>query len=263
MMRSCSIAILVLATQAGAEMHCGSGPAAIPDGTGSVANWMIDVPEPGEAQVITSARLMVDITHPWVGDLSMVLTAPGGISAMLLDRPGMPNGGWIGAWGCGGDNIVCMLDDAGSAAAEDTCSLDEVPVLGGNLQPRDELAVFNGLGPGGGWQVMVLDHSPIDAGSIQQLCLVLETAPDCNGNGVPDGDDIDGGSSEDADGDGIPDECQCMADIDGNGSVDVTDLLTVIADWGCTSGCAGDLDGNGVVNVTDLLAVISSWGECN
>ena len=110
---------------------------------------------------------------------------------------------------------------------------------------------------------MVLDHSPIDAGSIQQLCLVLETAPDCNGNGVPDGDDIDGGSSEDADGDGIPDECQCMADIDGNGSVDVTDLLTVIADWGCTSGCAGDLDGNGVVNVTDLLAVISSWGECN
>jgi hypothetical protein len=32
--------------------------------------------------------------------------------------------------------------------------------------------------------------------------------PDCNGNGVSDVDDIAGGASDDADGDGVPDECE-------------------------------------------------------
>lgn len=36
----------------------------------------------------------------------------------------------------------------------------------------------------------------------------LRIAPDCNGNGIHDGDDIAAGYSTDNDGDGIPDECQ-------------------------------------------------------
>ncbi|MCH2149984.1 MAG: hypothetical protein MK095_11180, partial [Phycisphaerales bacterium] len=86
--------------------------------------------------------------------------------------------------------------------------------------------------------------------------------PDCNGNGLPDAGDIADGTSDDTDGNGIPDECECLGDIDGNGSVNVTDLLTVIADWGCSTGCDGDANGDGTVNVTDLLAVISAWGDC-
>ena len=70
----------------------------------------------------------------------------------------------------------------------------------------------------------------------------------------------------DSDGDGTPD-CneQCDADTDGNGLVNVSDLLNVIASWGlCDEGdpCPADTDGNGIVNVSDLLTVIAGWGEC-
>jgi len=53
----------------------------------------------------------------------------------------------------------------------------------------------------------------------------------------------------------------CAADLDGDGSVGVDDLLAVIADWGC-SGCSGDIDGDGTVGVNDLLSIISGWGSC-
>jgi hypothetical protein len=50
-----------------------------------------------------------------------------------------------------------------------------------------------------------------------------------------------------------------VADINGDGNVDVADLLAVIADWGCTGCCSADVNGDGVVNVTDLLAVMQDW----
>jgi hypothetical protein len=54
----------------------------------------------------------------------------------------------------------------------------------------------------------------------------------------------------------------CEADIDGNGAVDVNDLLMVIGDWGCAGTCAADITGDGAVNVQDLLQLIASWGNC-
>ena len=42
----------------------------------------------------------------------------------------------------------------------------------------------------------------------------------------------------------------CPGDIDGDGLVNVTDLLNVIADWGDP------------YDVDDLLTVIASWGQC-
>ena len=47
----------------------------------------------------------------------------------------------------------------------------------------------------------------------------------------------------------INDDCnvQCAGDYDGNATTDVSDLLTVIANWG-------------VYDVTDLLTVIADWG---
>jgi hypothetical protein len=59
-------------------------------------------------------------------------------------------------------------------------------------------------------------------------------------------------------------ECKspsCEADIDGNGSVDVGDLLDVVDAWGLTDSPA-DLNQDGIVNVSDLLIVVGNWGEC-
>jgi len=55
----------------------------------------------------------------------------------------------------------------------------------------------------------------------------------------------------------------CDGDTDESGTVDVTDLLAVISQWGPCSGCSGDLDGNDSVDVNDLLTVIGNWGICS
>ncbi|MCH2153896.1 MAG: hypothetical protein MK089_11205 [Phycisphaerales bacterium] len=50
-----------------------------------------------------------------------------------------------------------------------------------------------------------------------------------------------------------------LADTNGDGQVNVLDLLTVIADWDSDAG-DGDVNGDGLTNVLDLLAVIADWG---
>jgi hypothetical protein len=54
----------------------------------------------------------------------------------------------------------------------------------------------------------------------------------------------------------------CPADVTGNGTVNVDDLLLVINNWGQTGSNPADVTGNGVVNIDDLLAVINAWGAC-
>ena len=54
----------------------------------------------------------------------------------------------------------------------------------------------------------------------------------------------------------------CPADIDCSGSVNVTDLLSLLAGWGPNPGHAADINGDGQVNVTDLLALLAAWGAC-
>lgn len=51
-------------------------------------------------------------------------------------------------------------------------------------------------------------------------------------------------------------------DVNGDGVVNVTDLLLVLDAWGpCADpdDCPADLDGNGQVDVNDLLAVLAGW----
>jgi len=54
----------------------------------------------------------------------------------------------------------------------------------------------------------------------------------------------------------------CPADLDGDGTVGVSDLLALLASWGPCKGCPADLDGNGNVGVPDLLALLANWGPC-
>jgi hypothetical protein len=53
----------------------------------------------------------------------------------------------------------------------------------------------------------------------------------------------------------------CPADVNGDGAVDVLDLLAVLAAWG-NAGGPEDVNGDGAVNVLDLLEVLSAWGPC-
>lgn len=50
-------------------------------------------------------------------------------------------------------------------------------------------------------------------------------------------------------------------DVNGNGVVDVVDLLQVLSSWGaCPAPCPADLDFDGQVNVADLLRLLAHWG---
>ncbi len=54
----------------------------------------------------------------------------------------------------------------------------------------------------------------------------------------------------------------CVGDMDGNGVIDVDDLLTVIESWGNCTNCSADVDNSGAVDVDDLLTIIDVWGPC-
>jgi hypothetical protein len=62
-------------------------------------------------------------------------------------------------------------------------------------------------------------------------------------------------------GDGSICDSGCEEDLDGDGLINVNDLLTVVGDWGLTDSEA-DIDGSGTVDTPDLLAVIAAWGVC-
>ena len=254
-----TFAMMLLAVSVRGDTWCGTGSASIPDDGQSVCTWTMDVEAAG--QLVVSARLLVQVSHPWVGDLRVTLASPGGALVTLLDRPGMPDdGGWIGPWGCGGDDLSVFFDDGGAMAAEDTCSQFDAPVISGNKRPLEPLSGLYGAAVSGLWRVTVSDVSPIDAGTVSNICLTLVTSPDCNTNGVPDIDDIAGGDSQDDNGDGVPDECECTADLNGDGLVGIDDLLDLIGQFGGSG--SGDLDGDGDIDANDLLNMLSQWGEC-
>ena len=55
----------------------------------------------------------------------------------------------------------------------------------------------------------------------------------------------------------------CLADVNDDSSVNVTDLLSLLGAWGpCAAPCPPDINSDGNVNVTDLLALLGAWGAC-
>ncbi|HUU97589.1 MAG TPA: FG-GAP repeat protein [Phycisphaerae bacterium] len=84
---------------------------------------------------------------------------------------------------------------------------------------------------------------------------------DCNDNRVLDICDITDGTSPDDNGNGIPDECECPGDLDGDGDTDQADLGILLSDWGCTGGnCPGDLNADGNTDQADLGILLADWG---
>jgi hypothetical protein len=55
----------------------------------------------------------------------------------------------------------------------------------------------------------------------------------------------------------------CIADLSGDGVVEVMDIIAIIEDWGdcpANSCCPSDLVVDGVIEVNDLLVIIAAWG---
>ena len=55
----------------------------------------------------------------------------------------------------------------------------------------------------------------------------------------------------------------CPGDVDGNGTVDFNDLVSLLSAWDSTcSGCPEDVDGSGTVGFDDLIGLLSAFGPC-
>ena len=57
----------------------------------------------------------------------------------------------------------------------------------------------------------------------------------------------------------FPEPDALPGDMNGDGFLNVEDLLMMLSAWGPCSGCAEDITGDGVVDVTDLLQFLSYW----
>jgi CxxC motif-containing protein (DUF1111 family) len=126
-------------------------------------------------------------------------------------------------------------------------------LAGGNYDPDHPCAVHD-----------IDQDGDVDDDDFKSFLTVYSGAlEDCNANGEDDLIDILSGTSVDANGDAIPDECTCP-DTDGDGLVTVTDMVNVILNWGPCEGvpCTGDVNFDGMVDVEDLVEVILAWGSC-
>ncbi len=123
------------------------------------------------------------------------------------------------------------------------------------------------------------------------IFLSVYTGPkdDCNSNAVLDLLDILNGTSADANGNGIPDECECLGDLTGplavpDGVVDAFDLAAVLGAWcsavndpnppsppceNCSAAnlALADITGpantpDGCVDAFDLAKILAGWGTC-
>jgi hypothetical protein len=82
---------------------------------------------------------------------------------------------------------------------------------------------------------------------------------DCDADGIADACEIASGAA-DTNHNGVPDSCEARAtDVNGDGTVDASDLAIVLGSWGATSG-PSDINRSGLVDAADLALLLGDWG---
>ncbi len=151
-----------------------------------------------------------------------------------------------------------------------TCSFD------GGLTWMPSIPISPAFHPHIGWPNQDKIGDYIDMASLEAEALIAYAATfngeqdvyfvrvgDCNQNGIHDALDIATRRSTDRNRSQIPDECETRpGDVDFDGCVDDSDLLSVLLAFGRTGdGLMEDLNGDGVVDDADLLLVLFNFGQ--
>jgi hypothetical protein len=90
------------------------------------------------------------------------------------------------------------------------------------------------------------------------LSLDGELSDSADPQALPSGDGLPGGDGV------VRFTANLLGDINGDGIVDITDFLLMLAAWGpcpqpCPPSCSGDLDGSCAVDVNDFLILLANW----
>jgi len=85
---------------------------------------------------------------------------------------------------------------------------------------------------------------------------------DTNATIYPNAPSTEEGIDNDCNGVVDPDEevPGCLGDFNGDGNINVADLLILLGEYGCSSACITDLDGDGNVNTSDSLIFFGLFG---
>lgn len=163
----------------------------IPDGNSTGLTVTMNVTENVS---ITDLDVNVNISHTWVGDITVKIKSPGGTTATIIDRPGRTNSGF----GCSGNDIVATLDDGAATSVENECG-SSVPTINGTFIPNNPLSVFNGQNTAGTWELTVIDNAGGDSGSLNSWGIeydyeitapILDVVLDGNGNATINAEDL-------------------------------------------------------------------------
>jgi hypothetical protein len=165
--------------------------------------------------------------------------------------------------------LMQLTTNSGSKPIGQFNVLGESPTKAGPVEwnayavaiPDPVLVDCNGNGVHDALDISAGAASDCDLSGVPDSCESSTALADCDGDGVSDFCEIAAGAS-DANGNGKPDECECVGDVDGNGAVNVDDVIDVIVAWGDFVVGGPDLDGDGVVGPTDLALVLQGWGTC-
>lgn len=163
---------------------------------GSMAAVSFNVSTPGE---IMDLKLVVGMTHAWVGDLTIKLRSPAGTVVTVLSRPGVVETADDGT-ATGGDssnlssvypitfddNAASMksAEDMGNAIANTQAVGDPATLEPSNFIPSSgaalpgTLASFNGQSLVGTWTLYVGDGGLGDTGTIDQVAILVLPVPE-------------------------------------------------------------------------------------
>ncbi len=136
---------------------------------------------------------------------------------------------------------------------EGACCLDDGNCIG-PVTPEDCLAVAGSFQGDASACSTTECPQPVGACCGPDWCLDL-TEADCSAVGALWSDDATTCADEGAC------EADCPEDLNGDGLINVSDLLEVVGAWG-EDQSAADIDNSGTVDTGDLLAVIAAWGQC-
>lgn len=155
-----------------AEIACGplnsvDVPIAISNGPPSTVTSTLHIATDGEIIDLNIENL--DITHSWVGDLSVSIESPEGTIVQLF-----------AASDCEENNMLVSFDDNATNTAGDfavTCNAGGGNAIEGDFQSLEPLSAFNGESAAGTWTLIVADEANQDGGSINGwsigLCSVI------------------------------------------------------------------------------------------
>lgn len=220
--------LLFCAAPARAGDGCVLGTPSIPDFDPTGVSLPIDITA-DPAMLVDVIEVSLDLTHPWVGDLVITLESPSGLTVTLIDQPGIPSDGYPGPFGCGGRDISADFTDSALIAAEDVCSYADRPVISGAVRPGQALAGFSGEPAAGTWLLHISDLFSYDVGLLNSACLNITLRP------------------------------ACPADLDGDGSLTVFDVLAYLTAFNSDDPAADLAAPFGTLNVFDVLAYLTAY----